>query len=74
LIPFGTAISNGAKGKRSISSVLNVEDDEPPLDFSHLEIPKMDVLGDAIDEQSWDVGYEVTQMLHFVLISQSGKE
>nr|GEW44932.1 hypothetical protein [Tanacetum cinerariifolium] len=49
-------ISNGAKGKRSISSVLNVEDDEPPLDFLHLKIPKMDVLGDAFGEQSLDVG------------------
>nr|GEW05297.1 hypothetical protein [Tanacetum cinerariifolium] len=48
-------ISNGAKGKRSISSVPNVEDDEPPLDFPHLEIPKMDVLGDAFGEQSLDV-------------------
>nr|GEX34296.1 hypothetical protein [Tanacetum cinerariifolium] len=56
LIPFGKAISNGAKGKRSISSILNVEDDEPPLDFSHLEIPEMDVLGDAFGEQSLDVG------------------
>nr|GEW35598.1 hypothetical protein [Tanacetum cinerariifolium] len=55
LIPFGEAISNGAKGKRSISSILNVEDDEPPLDFSHSEIPKMDVLGDAFGEQSLDV-------------------
>nr|GFA34249.1 hypothetical protein [Tanacetum cinerariifolium] len=43
-------ISNGAKGKRSISSVPNVEDDEPPLDFPHLEIPEMDVLGDAFGE------------------------
>nr|GEW97725.1 hypothetical protein [Tanacetum cinerariifolium] len=48
-------ISNGAKGKRSISSVLNVEDDEPPLDFPHIEIPEMDVLGDAYGEQSLDV-------------------
>nr|GEY54307.1 hypothetical protein [Tanacetum cinerariifolium] len=56
LIPFGEAISNGAKGKRSISLILNVEDDEPPLDFSHLEIPEMDVLGDAFGEQSLDVG------------------
>ncbi|GJR04868.1 hypothetical protein Tco_0527852 [Tanacetum coccineum] len=68
LIPFGAAISNGAKGKRSISSVPNVEiksnnsfkenveDDEPPLDFSRLEIPEMDVLGDAFGEQSQDIG------------------
>nr|GFD25618.1 hypothetical protein [Tanacetum cinerariifolium] len=47
-------ISNGAKGKGSISSVPNVEDDEPPLDFPHLEIPEMDVLGDAFVEQSRD--------------------
>nr|GEX21771.1 hypothetical protein [Tanacetum cinerariifolium] len=52
----GEAISNGAKGKRSISSILNVEDDEPLLDFSHLEILEMDVLGDAFGEQSLDVG------------------
>nr|GEW85025.1 hypothetical protein [Tanacetum cinerariifolium] len=96
IIPFKAAISNGMKGKRSISSVSKVEDDEPPLDFSHLEIPKMDVFGDAIGEQSLDValcrreyydcrfdfiiatfnacryfaGYEVAQMLYFVLISQ----
>nr|GEY77399.1 zinc finger, CCHC-type [Tanacetum cinerariifolium] len=56
LIPFGATISNGAKGKRSISSVPNVEDDEPPLVFSHLEIPEMDVLRDAFGEQSLDVG------------------
>nr|GEY02843.1 hypothetical protein [Tanacetum cinerariifolium] len=56
IIPFEAAISNGVKGKRSISSVSKVEDDEPPLDFSHLEIPKMDVFGDAIGEQSLDVG------------------
>nr|GEW05294.1 hypothetical protein [Tanacetum cinerariifolium] len=48
-------ISNGAKGKRSISSVPNVEDDEPPFDFPHLEIPQMDVLGDTFGEQSLDV-------------------
>ncbi|GJT99091.1 zinc finger, CCHC-type containing protein [Tanacetum coccineum] len=33
----------------------NVED-EPPLHFSHLEIPEMDVLGDAFSEQSLDLG------------------
>nr|GFB74090.1 hypothetical protein [Tanacetum cinerariifolium] len=38
----------------SISSVPNVEDDEPPLNFSHLEIPEMDFLGDAFGEQSLD--------------------
>nr|GFA02223.1 hypothetical protein [Tanacetum cinerariifolium] len=48
-------ISNGAKRKRSISSVPNVEDDEPSLDFPHLEIPEMDDLGDAFGEQSLDV-------------------
>nr|GFA80401.1 hypothetical protein [Tanacetum cinerariifolium] len=30
-------------------------DDEPPLDFPHLEIPEMDVLGDAFGEQILDV-------------------
>nr|GFC50078.1 hypothetical protein [Tanacetum cinerariifolium] len=50
----GQLISNGAEGKWSISSVPNVEDDEPPLDFPHLEIPEMDVLGDAFGEQSLD--------------------
>nr|GEX54020.1 hypothetical protein [Tanacetum cinerariifolium] len=29
-------------------------DDEPPLDFPHLEIPEMDVLGDAFGEQILD--------------------
>nr|GEX54019.1 hypothetical protein [Tanacetum cinerariifolium] len=34
--------------------VPNVEDDEPPLDFPHLEIPEMDVFRDAFGEQSLD--------------------
>nr|GEY05641.1 hypothetical protein [Tanacetum cinerariifolium] len=34
--------------------VPNVEDDEPTLDFPHLEILEMDVLGDAFGEQSLD--------------------
>nr|GFC92807.1 hypothetical protein [Tanacetum cinerariifolium] len=50
----GQLISNGAEGKWSISSVPNIEDDEPPIDFPHLEIPEMDVLGDAFGEQSLD--------------------
>ncbi|GKD56263.1 hypothetical protein Tco_1289650 [Tanacetum coccineum] len=33
----------------------NVED-EPPLHFSHLEIPEMDVLGDAFSEKSQELG------------------
>ncbi|GJR56316.1 hypothetical protein Tco_1406837 [Tanacetum coccineum] len=33
----------------------NVED-EPPLYFSHLEIPEMDVLGDAFSEKSQELG------------------
>nr|GEX16101.1 reverse transcriptase domain-containing protein [Tanacetum cinerariifolium] len=45
---------NAPRGKRSISSVPNVEDEEPPLDFPHLKIPKMDVLGDVFGEQSLD--------------------
>ncbi|GKD53334.1 hypothetical protein Tco_1286721 [Tanacetum coccineum] len=42
-------------GKSSNSFKDNVED-EPPLHFSHLEIPEMDVLGDASSEQSQDLG------------------
>ncbi|GJW39319.1 RNA-directed DNA polymerase, eukaryota [Tanacetum coccineum] len=42
-------------GKSSNSFKDNVED-EPPLHFSHLDIPEMDVLGDAFSEQSLDVG------------------
>ncbi|GKE02085.1 hypothetical protein Tco_1390068 [Tanacetum coccineum] len=33
----------------------NVEDDETPLDFSHLELPEMDVLGDGFGEQCQDL-------------------
>ncbi|PWA69821.1 hypothetical protein CTI12_AA281010 [Artemisia annua] len=33
----------------------NVEDEEPPLDFSHLEIPEMDVLGDSFGVQGQDL-------------------
>ncbi|GJS58534.1 hypothetical protein Tco_0653318 [Tanacetum coccineum] len=42
-------------GKSCNSFMDNVED-EPPLHFSHLEIPEMDVLGDAFSEQSQDLG------------------
>ncbi|GJX45077.1 hypothetical protein Tco_0261753 [Tanacetum coccineum] len=42
-------------GKSCNSFMDNVED-EPPLHFSHLEIPEMDVLGDAFSEQSHDLG------------------
>ncbi|GJT24071.1 hypothetical protein Tco_0894008 [Tanacetum coccineum] len=38
-----------------LRSEVNVEDEEPPLDFSHLEIAEMDVFGDDFGEQGQDV-------------------
>ncbi|GJZ01741.1 hypothetical protein Tco_0519702 [Tanacetum coccineum] len=45
----------GPSGK-SCNSFMDNVDDEPPLHFLHLEIPEMDVLGDAFSEQSQDLG------------------
>ncbi|KAJ9548103.1 hypothetical protein OSB04_020646 [Centaurea solstitialis] len=33
-----------------------LDDSEEPLDFSHLQIPEMDVLGDDLGEQGQDIG------------------